>query len=436
MTVTKSSINEKNLATVEFSFTAEEVETAKAAAFKKNAAKFSIPGFRKGKAPRSVVERMYGKDVLLDDAINDLLNKNYDAILAAPGKEVVSRPEFDFVSNDTELVLKADMYVKPDVEVADYKGLKISAVKAPVSAEEIDAEIANVQKRNAREIEITDRAAEIGDTATIDYEGFVDDVAFEGGKDTDSKLKLGSGQFIPGFEEQVAGHNIGEDFDVNVTFPEEYHAKELAGKAAVFKVSLKALTYEELPALDDSFAVDVSEFDTFADYKADVEKKIAERHAKDAEREVTDKIDAALAEKITVEVPAAMIDREVEGLVGDAENRIRMNGIDFNTYLSYFGMTLDKYKETVRPDAEKAVKVRLALEKIAELENVEVTDDAVAAEYDKIAAQYSVELDIVKAQLPAEEIVKNLKLTAASDIVKAAAEVEYLDKAPEVATED
>ncbi|MCQ2428534.1 MAG: trigger factor, partial [Clostridia bacterium] len=367
--------------------------------------------------------------------INDLINAEYDAILAAPGKEVVSRPEFDIVSYEGDLVLKADMFVKPEVEVSDYKGIKVSAVKAPVTEEEVTAEIDNVRKRNAREIEVTDRAAAMGDTATIDYEGFVDDVPFDGGKDTDSKLKLGSGTFIPGFEEQVAGHSIGEDFDVNVTFPEDYHAKELAGKAAVFKVKLKAITFEELPEADDSFAVDVSEFDTFADYKADIEKKIAERHDKDAEREVTEKLDNALADMITIEIPAAMIDREVEGLVSDASNRISMNGIDFNTYLSYFGMTLDKYKETVRPDAEKAVKVRLALEKIAELENIEISDDAVAAEFDKIAAQYNIDVETVKAQLPAEEIVKNLKLTAASDAVKAAAEIEYTDKAPEAATE-
>ena len=435
MTIRKSEINEKNLATVEFSFEADEIEAEKLKAYRKNCSKFRIPGFRPGKAPRSIIEKMYGHDVFLEDAVNSLINANYEEIIKAPGRDAVSRADFDMSSYDNELVMKAEFYVKPEIESIEYKGIEITALKRPVSDEEIDSEIESVRKRNAREIEITDRPAAMGDTALIDYEGYADGEKFEGGTDTNYKLKLGSGSFIPGFEEQVAGHSVGDEFDVNVTFPEEYHAKELAGKPAVFKVKLHGITFEELPECDDNFALDVSEFNTFAEYREDVSKKIGERHDKDTDREVTDKIDTALAERVTAEIPASMIDSEVEGLVRDAESRIRMNGIDFKTYLSYFGMDLDKYKENVRPDAEKAVKVRLALEKIASIENIEITDEQIEDEYSKIAAQYSVEVDFAKGQLPKEEVISNLKLRAAADAVKAAAVITYTDKEPEPASE-
>ena len=432
MTVRKCEINEKNLATVEFSFDAESVEAEKAKAFKKNASKFRIPGFRPGKAPRSIIEKMYGKGVFLEDAINALINQSYDAIIAAPGKEAVSAPSFDMVSEEEgELILKAEFYVKPEVKVGEYKEIKVEVVKAPVSDEEINAEIDSVRRRNARELDVEDRPAAKDDTVIIDYEGFCDGVAFEGGKGEDHHLKLGSGQFIPGFEDQIVGKNTGDEFDVNVTFPEEYHAKELAGKPAVFKVKLKKITFEELPALDDDFAVEVSEFNTFAEYREDVAKKIQKRHEDSADLELSEKLDKALSGLLEGEIPECMIDNEVEAMVRDSESRISMNGIDFKTYLSYFGMTLDQYKQNSRPAATDRVRSRLALEKIAELESVEITDEQIEDEYKAVAERYNVELDYAKENLPKEEIVETLKLRAAMDIVKAAADVTYLDKAPE-----
>lgn len=436
MKITKTEINEKNLATVEFSFEAADVEAEKAKAFKKNSGKFNIPGFRRGKAPRSIIEKMYGTGVFLEDAINELINANYEEIVNAAGKTAVSRPDFDVVSFEDELVMKAEMYVKPEVTVENYKGLELSVVKAPVSDEEINSEIEAVRHRQAREIEITDRAAQEGDTANIDYEGFVDGVAFEGGKDEGHNLKLGSGSFIPGFEDQIVGHNTGDELDVNVTFPEDYHAEDLKGKAAVFKVKINKLTYEELPELNDDFAVEVSEFNTIEEYRNDVKAKIEKRHADNADRDIAAKIDEKLAGMLVAEVPAAMIDNEVEGMVRDAESRISMNGLDFKTYLNYFGMTLDQYKENSRPAAETRVKSSLALEKIAALENIEVSAEDIESEYASIASQYNVELDYAKKALPEEEVKNTITLRKAAEFVKAEAKITYLDKEPETATEE
>ena len=436
MNIRKTEIDEKSLATVEFSFDGATVEAEKSKAFRKNVGKFNIPGFRKGKAPRAVIEKMYGTGVFLEDAINELINANYAAIVDAVGKTVVSRPDFDVVSmDDAELVMSAKMYVKPEVSIEGYKGIEAAVVKAPVTDEEIDREIETVRERNAREVEITDRAAAMGDTAVIDYEGFVDGVAFDGGKDEGHHLKLGSGQFIPGFEEGIVGKNVGEEFDVNVTFPAEYHAADLAGKEAVFKVKLNALHFEELPELDDDFAVDVSEFNTFAEYRADVASKIEHRHEHNAEHELSDKVEEALAEKLVAEIPECMIDSEVEAMVRDAEARLQMQGMDFKTYLTYFGMSLDQYKEQVRPAALNRVKTELALEKIAELEGIEISAEDIDAEYAEIAKNYSVEVEYAKENLPEEEIRHSLTVRRALDLVTGAAVVTYLDKAPEAAEE-
>ena len=433
MTIRKSEINEKNLCTVEFSEDAATLEAEKSKVFHEKSKNFNIPGFRRGKAPRSIIEKMYGTGIFLEDAIN---NSNYAAIIDAAGKQVVSAPEFDIVSmDDKEIVLKAEMYVKPDVTIEGYKGIEASVVLAPVTDEEIDREVDTVRERNAREIEITDRPAEMGDTAVIDYEGFVDGVAFEGGKDSGHHLKLGSGQFIPGFEKGIVGKNIGEEFDVNVTFPTEYGAKELAGKAAVFKVKLNAIEKTELPAADDDFAVDVSEFNTFAEYRADLASKIEKRHKDAADNELAEKVEDALAEKLVAEIPESMVDAEVENQVRESESRMQMQGIELSMYLKYFNMTLDQYKEQIRPSALKHVKTELALEKIAELESVEVSEDEVNEEYETIAKAYSVELDYAKQNLPAEEIKRTLMFRKALALVKDAANVTYLDKAPEATAE-
>ncbi len=437
MTITKTEINEKNLATVEFSVDASCLEAEKSKAFKKKANSFNIPGFRKGKAPRNMIEKMYGKDVFLEDAINAILEESYSEVVAAAGKPVVSRPDFDIVTRDENgIVFKAEMYVKPEVTVENYKGIELTAVLAPVTDEEVDAEIENRRRQNARELEVTDRAAEMGDTATIDYEGFVDGVAFEGGKGEGHPLKLGSGQFIPGFEEGVVGKSIGEEFDVNVTFPTEYHADELAGKEAVFKVKLNKLTVEELPELDDDFAVDVSSFNTFAEYREDVRANIEKKHANAADSEVSGKVDEALATLLVAEVPEAMIDNEVDGQVRDNDSQMRMQGFDLNTYLQYFGMSLDQYKEQMRPSATIKVRAELALEKIAELEAIEVTEETLEKEYADIAANYTVEIDYVKSVIAAEDLKHNLMIKKAHEFVKAEAKVTYIDKAPEPPVEE
>ncbi len=431
MTIRKTEINEKSQAVVEFSFDAAAIEAEKAKVFRKKANSFNVPGFRRGKAPRSVIEKMYGTGIFLEDAINELINANWEEIINASGKTVVSSPEFDIVSIEDEVVMTAVMAVKPEIELADYNGIEVEAVLAPVTDEEIDNEIETVRRRNARETDVTDRAAAMGDIAVIDYEGFVDGVAFDGGKDQGHRLTLGSGQFIPGFEEGVVGHNAGEEFDVNVTFPTEYHAEELAGKEAVFKVKLNSIIFEELPELDDDFAVEVSSFDTFAEYRSDVATKIEKRHQTNADREVEEKVQNALAEKVTAVIPDAMIDREVEAMVRDGESRMQMQGLDFKTYLQYFGMDLDGYKAQVRPAAETRVKTELALEKVAELEKIEISEEDIENEYQQICADYNVEIDYAKSALPSEEIVHTLTMRRAVEAVKSAAKITYLDKAPE-----
>ena len=431
MTIRKTEINEKSQAVVEFSFDAAAIEAEKAKVFRKKANSFNVPGFRRGKAPRSVIEKMYGTGVFLEDAINELINANWEEIINASGKTVVSSPEFDIVSIEEEVVMTAVMAIKPEIELADYNGIEVEAVLAPVTEDEIDREIDTVRRRNARETEVTDRAAAMGDIAVIDYEGFVDGVAFDGGKDQGHRLTLGSGQFIPGFEEGVVGHNVGEEFDVSVTFPTEYHAEELAGKEAVFKVKLNSIVFEELPELDDDFAVEVSNFDTFAEYRSDVAAKIEKRHQTNADREVEEKVQNALAEKVTAVIPDAMVDREVEAMVRDGESRMQMQGLDFKTYLQYFGMDLDGYKEQVRPAAVTRVKTELALEKVAELEKIEISDEDIKNEYQQICTDYNVEIDYAKSALPSEEIVRSLTMRRAVEAVKSAAKITYLDKAPE-----
>lgn len=275
-----------------------------------------------------------------------------------------------------------------------------------------------VRERNSREVEVTDRAAELGDTAVIDYEGFADGVAFEGGKGENFSLKLGSGQFIPGFEEKVVGHSIGEEFDIDVTFPEEYHSKELSGKPAVFKIKLHALNKVELPELDDDFAKDVSEFDTFAEYKADLKAKIEKRHESKADAEIEEKLVETLIEKLVADIPEVMFVNETENQLRDYDNNLRMSGLDLNTYLKYTGGTLDKLREEFRPRAEKQVKARLALEKIAALENLVATDEDIEAEYTRIAEAYNISVDEVKNAIDASAIAEDMKVKMAMDFVK------------------
>ena len=394
-------------------------EAAVTKAYQKESKKMTIPGFRKGKAPRSIIEKMYGTGVFYETAINDLIPENYEAAVKEAGISPVAQPEFDVVSlDDNGLVLSAKVFVKPEVKIADYFGLTATRTVAPVTDEEVDAEINTVRERNSRETEVLGRAAELGDTAVIDYEGFCDGVAFEGGKGEDYALKLGSNTFIPGFEDQIVGKKIDEEFDVNVTFPTEYHSADLAGKEAVFKCKLHALTRVELPELDDDFAKDVSEFDTIAEYRADLKAKIEKRHTDSADNAVSEKLMDALVEKMEADIPAPMFEAEVENSLRDYDYRLRMSGLDLNTYIKYTGLTLDALREQSRPQAERQVKVRLALETIAALEKVEVTEDEINAEYDRAAAAYNMPVDEVKAALPAEAIVEDLKVKKTVDLIR------------------
>ena len=407
-------------------------EAAVTKAFQKEGKKMSIPGFRKGKAPRAIIEKMYGKGVFYETAINDLIPDAYSMALEESKINPVAQPEFDIVSlDDNGLVLSAKVFVKPEVEIVDYKGLAVTRTVAPVTDEEVDREIETVRERNSRETEVLGRAAELGDTAVIDYEGFCDDKAFEGGKGEDYALKLGSNTFIPGFEDQIVGKKIDEEFDVNVTFPTEYHSKELAGKPAVFKCKLHALTKTELPELDDEFAKDVSEFDTFAEYKADMKAKIEKRHADSANAATDEKLVEALIEKLNADIPAPMFESEAENFLRDYDMRLRQSGLDLNTYMKYTGMTLDSLREQFRPQAERQVKARLALEKIAELENLTASEEDINAEYQRIADAYNMPVDQVKESLPADAITEDMRVKKAMDLVRDTAVI--TDEAPEAA---
>ena len=419
MALTKCEKNEQGQYVLEFSVEKDVFEAEVNKVYRKEVKNINVPGFRKGKAPRAMIEKMYGKGVFYEGAFNALLPDAYAAALKESELQVVGQPEFDVVSCDENgVVFSATVYVKPDVEIKDYVGIEVEKEVSPVTDEDVNKEIETVRERNSREIDVTDRAAEMGDTTVIDFEGFCDGVAFEGGKGTDYALKLGSGSFIPGFEEQIVGKNIDEEFDVNVTFPTEYHAEDLAGKAAVFKVKIHAITKVELPELDDDFAKDVSDFDTFDEYKADLKAKIEKRHETAADNAVEEKLVEVLIEKLEADIPEAMFVAETENFVRDYDNRLRSQGLDLATYFKYTGMTLDNLREQMRPQAERQVKARLALEKIAALENLEATEEDINGEYENIANAYGVELDQVKASIDAEAIAADMKVKKAMDLVK------------------
>ena len=424
MSLTKTESIEKNRFELQFSVDKATFDAAVTKVYNKKAKNINVPGFRKGKAPRSIVEKMYGVGVFYEDAINDLIPEAYEAAIKEAALEVVGQPEFDVVSlDDNGLVLSAKVYVKPEVEIKDYAGIEVEKTVEAVTDEDVAKEIELVRERNSREIEVTDRAAEMGDTAVIDFEGFCDGVAFEGGKGTDYALKLGSGSFIPGFEEQVAGHSIDEEFDVNVTFPTEYHAADLAGKEAVFKVKIHAITKVELPVLDDDFAKDVSEFDTFDEYKADIKAKIEKRREAEADRAVEDKLMEALIEKLEADIPEPMFVEETENFVRDYDSRLRMQGLDLMTYFKYTGLDLDSLRAQMRPQAERQVKGRLALEKIAAIEGIEATEEDIEAEFKGIAEAYNIEVAQVKASISADAIAADMKVKKALDLVKEKANV-------------
>ena len=419
MSLIKVTTLEGNKAEIQLGIDKTALDEQVKVVYKKQVVNMNVPGFRKGKAPLSMLKKMYGESIFVDEALNDLIPAAYEEAYKAAEIEAVSAPTFDVVSLDDNgvVVLKAVVDLKPVPKIGEYKGLAVEREIAPVTDEEVDADIAAAQKRNARSIEVTDRAAQMGDTANIDYEGFCDGVAFAGGKDEGHDLKLGSGQFIPGFEEGVVGKNIGEEFDVNVTFPEQYHSEELAGKAVVFKCKLNSITTEELPELDDEFAKDNS-FDTFAEYKADVRKKLEERATANADRSVEGKLNDMILDILEVEVPESMYQTEMENQVRDYDMQLRQNGLDLNTYFKYTGQNLDQLRENFRPRAERAVKTRLALEAIVTAESITATEDEINDEYKKIADMYQIDVENVKAAIDAKDLSGDICVRKAFQLVK------------------
>ena len=380
-----------------------EAECAKA--YKKNVGKFNVPGFRKGKAPRKTIESLYGKGVFYEDAINAILPTAYPDAVKEAGLDVVSNPDIDIKAIDeTGIVITAKVFVKPEITVSEYKGIAATRTAVEITDEAVDEEIERVRARNAREIEITDRAAAINDEVVFDFDGYVDGKQFEGGKAEKYSLKLGSGQFIPGFEDQMVGKNIGENFDVVVTFPAEYHAAELANKEATFKCLIHEIKVSELPELDDEFVKDVSEFDTVDEYKADVKAKLQA----DAEKAEAAKVDKQLmnvvCENIVCEIPEVMYENEAENCVRDYENRLRYQGMSLDMFMKYTGQTIETLKTQFRPQAEKQVKGRLALEYIAKVENLTASEEDINTEYQKIADAYNLEIEKVKASIDSAAI--------------------------------
>ena len=413
---------EQNTVTLKFTIAKDvfDAQTEKVYNRKKN--KITIQGFRPGKAPRHMIEKIYGKGVFYEDALNDLLPGEYAEALKESGIKAVAQPEIDVESIDENGVLVvAKVTVKPEVEIEGYTGIALSKETVKVTEKEVEEELENVRSRQGREIEVTDRPAKNGDTANIDYEGFADGVAFEGGKAEKQDLKLGSNTFIPGFEDQVIGHSVGDEFDIQVTFPTEYHAPELAGKDATFKIKLNGLKYTELPEVDDEFAKDVSEFDTLAEYKADLKAKIQKRKEAEADRVFEGKLADALVEKLEVALPEAMVNAEAENMLRDYDMNLRQNGLDLKTYLKYTGKELNDLREDFKPRAEKQLKLRLALEKIAQKENLSVTEEEIKKEIADLAAAYNMSADDVKAYVAKEDLENDLLSRKAMDLVKSTA---------------
>ena len=414
---------------------AEKFNEAIKQAYAENGKKINVPGFRKGKAPMGIIEKYYGESVFFEDALNILYPTAVDeAITESKLQFVDDKIDFDLVKiSKTEGVeFKIVITVMPEVEIEGYKGLKAEKVIAVVTDDEIDAEIKAVADRNSRMVTV-ERAAELHDTAVIDYEGFCDGVAFDGGKGESYSLELGSGSFIPGFEDQIVGHSAGDEFDVNVTFPEDYHSEDLKGKAATFKCKLHELKVKELPAIDDEFAIDVSEFDTLDEYKADLKAKALERKSAQADADVVNQLVEQLVELVKAEIPAAMIENRAKQSVEEFAYRLQAQGMDLKTYLKYKGGTIDSFKDTFKPQAEMQVKIRLALEKIAELEKIEITEDELNAEFEKMAKDYGMEVDKIKASVPADDLKKDLAVQKAMDVVKSSAVVTEVEKKTEKA---
>lgn len=420
---------EKNLSKLTFEVSAEDFEKAIDRVYNKNKGKFNIPGFRKGKAPKAVVIKYYTKSVFYDDALNDVLPGAYEAALKESGLDVVARPEFDVeeIKDGEPVVFTALVTTRPEVKLGEYKGITVPKIDYNVSEEDVDKDIEATQKKNARLVTVEDRAAENGDIVVIDFEGFVDDVAFEGGKGEGYELELGSNTFIPGFEDQLIGAKTDDLVDVNVTFPEEYHAEELKGKPAVFKVKVNEIKVRELPELDDDFASEVSEFDTMAEYRADVKAKLEEKAKEKAETETQNAVVEKAIENAEFDVPDAMIDAQVDNMIRDFAQRISYQGMNLDMYLQYTGQSLDEMKAAYRPQAVKQVEGGLVLDAIAKAEGIEVSPEELELNLVDMSKKYNMELDKLKeliSDAELEGIKKEMVLTKTIEMLSNNAVVE------------
>jgi trigger factor len=421
--------SEKNTAVLEIQIDKNIFDETVTKIFRSKAQNLSVPGFRKGKAPRPIIEKMYGKGYFYEDAINELLPDAVDEAVTESKIKPVSRPEIDIKEIDeTGVVVTAKFTVQPEVEITNYKGIEASRTVVNLSEEDIDKEIAAVQKRNSRSVEISDRPAQLDDEVNIDFEGFIDGAPFEGGTAEGHKLKLGSGQFIPGFEEQIIGKSLDDEFDVTVTFPEDYHGEDVKGKEAVFKVKLNGIRYEELPELDDEFAKDISEFDTLEEYRADLKEKIKERNSKRVEVSVEEQLVDGVIANLEADIPEIMITNEVNNEIQDYAYRLQSQGIDMDMYMKYTGMTAEMMRVQFKDGAERKVKMRLALEKIAALENIEASEEDLQKEYEKIAEMYKLEIDQVKERVDEKMLKEDILVKKAVDLIKENANITEVEK--------
>ena len=410
---------------LEIEISAESFEEALQKAYLKAKSKISVPGFRKGKAPRKVIEKEYGENCFYEDAVNLLYPVEANAAIEEAGLELVAQPEVEITAVDkaTGVSMKIKCITKPEVAVKDYKGIEAEKTVREITDEEVDKEVDKLREKGMRIINVDDRAAQMGDDVVIDFEGFKDNVAFEGGKAEKFTLSLGSGQFIPGFEEQVAGHSIGEEFDINVSFPEDYGVEDLKGAPVVFKIKLHEIKAKELPELDDEFVKDTSEFDTVADLKADIKKRLEESAEKSAQTNFENSVFDKVIDNMEAEVPEAMYERRIAEMIQDLEQRLAPQGISLEMYMQFTNQTMESIQKTYREQAEKQVKLRLALEKIAETENLEVSDDEIEAEFTKMSEMYGMEVAKIKELVSDKDLKKDLLVGKAAELVKTSAVV-------------
>ena len=426
MSLISSNKSDVNTWELDFAVEAADFDAAVNKVYQKQKKNITVKGFRKGKATRKMVEAAYGKGVFYEDAANDLINEEVGKAVEDLKLEIVDTPKIEVDTIDTEsgLKFKATCVVKPEIEVTDYKGIHAPKKIKEVTDADIDAKLETLRQRNSRMVSVEDRAAEKGDNTNIDFEGFVDGVAFDGGKGENYDLKLGSGTFIPGFEDQIVGKKIGDEFDVTVTFPEDYGVEDLSGKEAVFKCKLNGISVQELPEVDDEFIKDATEFDTVDEYKADTRKKLEEEAEKDAETNFSNAVMDAVIAKVDAPIPRVMFDRRVDDLLRNFDGSLRQQGLNLDLYMQYTGMTVDSLRDTYTERAENEVKLRLALEAIAKAENLDVTEDEVNEKLTEMAASYKMEVEKIKELIPMDEYKKDLIVDKAMELVKDSAVVD------------